>query len=170
MQSQKWQDDLCSFTRQTIQYHSSPSLYPNHWCQRSWSWMALWRPTRPSRINTKKKKVLFIIGNWNAQVGSQEIPGVTGKFGLGVQNEAGQRLTDFCQENAPVIANSLFQQNKRWLYKKKSPEGQYWNQIDYILCSKMWRSSIQSAKKKIGSWLAQIMNSLLPNSGLNWRM
>ena len=61
----------------------------------------------------KKKKVLFIIGNWNAKVGSQEIPGVTGKFGLGVQNEAGQRLTDFCQENTPVIANSLFQQHKR---------------------------------------------------------
>ena len=67
--------------------------------------------TRPSRTNTKKKKkkdVLFIIGDWNAKVGSQEIPEVTGKFGLGVQNEAGQRLTEFCQENALVIANTLF--------------------------------------------------------------
>ena len=65
---------------------------------------------------TPKKDVLFIIGDWNAKVGSQEIPGVTGKFGLGGQNEAGQRLTEFCQENALVIANTLFQQYKRRLY------------------------------------------------------
>ena len=64
---------------------------------------------------TPKKDVLFIIGDWNAKVGNQEIPGITGKFGLGVQNEAGQRLTDFCQENALVIANTLFQQHKRRL-------------------------------------------------------
>ena len=62
---------------------------------------------------TPKKDVLFIIGNWNAKAGSQETPGVTGKFGLGVQNEAGQRLTEFCQENAVVIANTLFQHCKR---------------------------------------------------------
>ena len=62
---------------------------------------------------TPKKDVLFIIRDWNAKVGSQEIPGVTGKFGLGVQNEAGQKLTEFCQENALVIANTLFQQHKR---------------------------------------------------------
>ena len=72
--------------------------------------------TRPIRTNTKKKKdVLFIIGGWHAKLGSQEIPGVTGKFGLGVQNEAGQRLTEFCQENTLVIANTLFQQHKRIL-------------------------------------------------------
>ena len=65
---------------------------------------------------TPKKDVLYIIGNWNAKVGSQEIPEVTGKFGLGVQNEAGQRLIEFCQENALVIANTLFQQHKRRLY------------------------------------------------------
>ena len=64
---------------------------------------------------TPKKDILFIIGDWNAKVGSQEIPGVTGKFGLRVQNEAGQRLTEFCQENALVIANTLFQQQKRQL-------------------------------------------------------
>ena len=67
------------------------------------------------------KDVLFIIGDWNAKVGSQEIPGVTGKFGLGVQNEGGQRLTEFCQENALVIANTLFQQHKRRLYTWTSP-------------------------------------------------
>ena len=77
--------------------------------------MLLGRPTRPSRTNTKKD-VLFIIGDWNAKVGCQETPGVTGNFGLGVQNEAGQRLIDFCQENALVIANSLFQQHKTRLY------------------------------------------------------
>ena len=74
---------------------------------------------------TPPKDVLFIIGDWNAKVGSQDIPGVTGKFGLGVQNEAGQRLTEFCQENTLVIANTLFQQHKRQLYTWTSPDGQY---------------------------------------------
>ena len=65
---------------------------------------------------TPKKDALFIIGDWNAKVGSQDIPGVTGKFGLGMQNEAGQRLIEFCQENALVVTNTLFQQHKRQLY------------------------------------------------------
>ena len=78
---------------------------------------------------TPKKDVLFIIGDWNAKVGSQAITGVTGKFGLGAQNEAGQRLTEFCQENA----NTLFQQHKRRLYTWMSPDSQFQNQIDYIL-------------------------------------
>ena len=72
---------------------------------------------------THQKGVLFIIGDWNAKVGSQETPGVTGKFGLGVQNEAGQRLIEFFQENALVIANTLFQQHKRRLYTWTSPDG-----------------------------------------------
>ena len=93
-----------------------------------------------------KKDVLFIIVNWNAKVGSQETPGLTGKFGLGIQNEAGQRLIEFWQENALVIANTLFQQHKRRLYTWTSPDGQHRNQIDYILCSQRWTSSIQSAK------------------------
>ena len=70
-----------------------------------------------------KKDVLFITGDWNAKVGSQETPGVTGKFGLGVQNEAGQKLIEFCQENALVIVNILFQQHKRRLYTWTSPDG-----------------------------------------------
>ena len=74
---------------------------------------------------TPKKDTLFIIGDWNAKVGSQEIPGVTGKFGLRVQNEAVQRLKEFCQENALVIANTLFHQHKRRLYTGTSPDGQY---------------------------------------------
>ena len=91
---------------------------------------------------TPKKDVLFFIGDWNARVGSQETPGVTGKFGLAVQNEAGQRLIEFCQKNALVIANTLFQQ-QRSLYTWTLPDGQHRNQIDYILCSQRWRSSIQ---------------------------
>ena len=100
---------------------------------------------------TPNKDVLFIIGGWNAKVGSQEIPVVTGKFGFGVHNEAGQRLTEFGQENALVIANTLFQQHKRRLYTWTSPDGQYRNQIDYILCSPRWRSSMQSAKTRLGA-------------------
>ena len=100
---------------------------------------------------TPKKDVPFIIGNWNAKVGSQETPGVTGKFGLGVWNEAGQRLIEFYQENELVIANILFQQHKRRLYTWTSSDGQQWNQIDYILCSQRWRSPIQSAKARLGA-------------------
>ena len=74
---------------------------------------------------TPKKDVLFIVGDWNAKVGSQETPGVTGKFGLGMWNEAGQRLIEFCQENVLIIANTLFQQHKRILYTCTSPDGQY---------------------------------------------
>ena len=74
---------------------------------------------------TPQKDVLFNIGDWNAKVGCQEIPGITGKFGLGVQNEAGQKLTEFCQENALVIANTFFQQHKRRFYTWTLPDGQY---------------------------------------------
>ena len=93
-----------------------------------------------------KKDVLFIIGDWNAKVGSQEIPAVTGKFGLGVQNEAGQRLVEFCQENTLVIADTFFQQHKRSLYITR---WSYQNHIDYILCGQRWRKSIQSAKTRL---------------------
>ena len=100
---------------------------------------------------TPKKDVLFIVGDWNAKVGSQETPGVTGKFGLGKWNETRQRLIKFCQENTLVIANTLFQQHKRRLYTWTLPNGQHQNQVVYILCSQRWRSSIQSAKNKIRS-------------------
>ena len=82
---------------------------------------------------------------------NKEIPGVTGKFGLGVQNEAGQRLTEFCQDNVLVIANTLFQQHKGQLYTWTSSDGQHGNQIDYIICSQRWRSSIQAAKTRPGA-------------------
>ena len=84
----------------------------------------------------------FILGDWNAKAGSQETPGVAGKFGLGMQNEAGQMLIEFYQENALVIANTLSQQHKRRLYTWTSPDGQHQNQIDYILFSQRWSSSI----------------------------
>ena len=109
----------------------------------------------PQPVILKKQKLngsmKTIIGDWNANVGNQEIPEVTGKFGLRVQNKAGQRLTEFCQENALVIANTLFQQHKRRLYTWISRDGQHRNQIDYILCSQRWRSSIQSAKTRPGA-------------------
>ena len=92
---------------------------------------------------TPKKDILFTIVDWNAKEESQDIPVVTGNFGLGVQNEAGQRLIEFCQENALVIANTLFQQHNRKLYTWTSPDGQYQNQIDCIFCSQRWRSMIR---------------------------
>ena len=100
---------------------------------------------------TPQKDVLFIIGDCNAKVGSQEIPGVTGKFSLGVQTKAWQRLTEFCQQNALVIAHTLFQQHKRRLYTWTSRVGQYRNQSDYILCSQRWRCSIHTVKTRSGA-------------------
>ena len=100
---------------------------------------------------TPKKDVLFIIGDWNEKVGNQEIPGVTSKFGLGVQNEAGQSLIELCQENALVTAKTFFQQHKRRCYTWTSPDGQHQNQIDYILSSQRWRSSVQSTKTRLGA-------------------
>ena len=115
---------------------------------------------------TPKKDVLFIIGDWNAKVGNQEIPGVTVKFGHWVQNEAGQSLTEFCQENAVVITNTLFQQYKKQLYTWTSPDGQYQYQIDYILCSQRWRSSIQSAKTRPGVDCGSDLELLIAKSRL----
>ena len=109
----------------------------------------------------------MIIGNWNAKVGSQETPGVTGKFGHGVQNEAGQRLIEFCQENALVIANTLFQQHKKRPYTWTSPDGQNRNQIDYIFFAFKGGEALYSQQKQdLELTVAQIMNSLLPNSDL----
>ena len=98
---------------------------------------------------TSKKDVFFNIGDWNVKVGSQEIPGLTRKFGLGLQNEAGQRLTVLPRECIGRKSTN-FQQHKRQLYTWTSPDGQFWNQIDCILCSLRWRSSILSAKTR---WL-----------------
>ena len=98
---------------------------------------------------TPQKDVLFIIGDCNAKVQSQETPGVTGKFGLAIRNEAGQRLIEFCQENTLVKTNTLLQQQKRTFYTWTSADGQHQNQIDYVLCSQRW--TLYSNKNKTGS-------------------
>ena len=116
---------------------------------------------------TPKKDVLFIMGDWNAKVGSQETSGVTGKFGLVVQNEAGQRLTEFCQENTLVITNTLFQQHKRRLYTWTSPDGQHQNQTDIFFAAKDGEALYSQQKQDWELTVAQIMNSLLPNTDLS---
>ena len=115
MQSQKQQNDLCSSPRQpfnimVIQVYAPTSNAEEAEVER------FYEDLQDLLELTPKKYVLFIIGDWNAKVGSQETPRVTDKFGLGIRNEAGHRLTEFCQENAAVIANILFQQHKRRLY------------------------------------------------------
>ena len=148
MQSQKQQNDLYLFPRQAIQYTVIQVYAPTSNAEEAEvEWFS--EDLHDLLEQTPKKDVFFVIGDWNAKVGSQGIPGVAGKFGLGVQNEAGQRLTEFCQENTLVIVNTLFQQHKRRLYTWTSPDSQYQNQIDYILCSQRWRSSIQSAKTRL---------------------
>ena len=143
MQSQKQQNDLCfqgkPFNIMVIQVYTLTNNAEE--AEDKWFYEDL----QDLLELTHKKDVLFIIGDQNAKVGSQETPGVTGKFDLEVQNEARQRLIEFCQENTLVIANTLFQQHKRRLYTWTS-DGQHQNQIDYILCSQRWRSSIHSQK------------------------
>ena len=150
MQSQKQQNDLCSFPRQTIQHYGNPSLCSNQYAEEAeieWFYEDL----QDLLELTPKTDVLFIIGDWNTKVRSQRIPGLTSKFDLGVQNEAGQRLTEFCQENALIIAKSFFQQYKKRLYTWTSADGQYQNQMDYIHFSQRCRSYIQSAKTTLGA-------------------
>ena len=130
------------FPRQTIQYHSNPSLCPTTKAEEA---EQFYGDLQDLLELTSKKGVLFIIGDLNAKVGRQEIPGVTGKFGLGVQ-----RLTELCQKSPLVIANALFQQHKRCLYMRTSPDGPYQNQVakNHILCSQSWRSSLVSRKTR----------------------
>ena len=125
--------------------------------------------TRISRTNTQKKKkdVLFIIGDWNAKVGNQEKPGVTGIFGLGIQNEAGQMLIEFCQENALVIANTPFNNTR-----EDSTHGHHQmvnTEIRLIIFSvaKDGEALYSQQKQDQELTVAQIMSSLLPNSDLN---
>ena len=123
MHSQKRQNDLCSFPRQTIQYHVIQAYAPTSNAEEAeveWFYEDL----QDLLELTPKNDVLFIIGDWNAKVRSQETPGITSKFGLGIWNETGQRLIDFCQEYALVIAITLLQQHKRRLYTWTSPDGQ----------------------------------------------
>ena len=121
--------------------------------------------------NTGREKMADSQGNLRSSFESQwclEHP-VMKAHGLGVQNAGGQRLIEFCQENALVITNTLFQQHKKRLYTWTSPDGQHWNQIDYSLCSQKWRSSIQSAKTIPGADYSSDNELWLTNSNLNWR-
>ena len=102
--------------------------------------------------------MLFITGGWNAKVASQEIPEVTGKFGLGQQNKAEQRLTEFCQGNALVTANTFFQQHKRQLYTWTSPNGQYRNQTDYIFVAKDGKDVYSQQKQDLELTVSQILS------------
>ena len=121
MPSHKRQNDLCSFPRQTIQYQVIQAYAPTSNAEEvDVEW--LHEDFQDFLELTPNKVVLFILGDWNAKVGSQETPGVTGKFFLGVCNEAGQ-IIRFCQGNALVIANILFQQHKKRLYMWPSPDG-----------------------------------------------
>ena len=124
----------------------------------------LWRTTTPSRPNNKK--VLFITGDWNAEVGCQKIPAIIGKFGHGIQNETGQRLTVLIRKHAghskhpfPTTQEmTLHMDITRWSQPKS----------DYVLCCQRWRISIRTVKTRPGA-MTQIMGSLLQNLGLNWR-
>ena len=149
MQSQKWQNELCfqgkPFNITVIQVYALASNTEEAEVEQ------LYEALQDLVVLTPKKDVLFIIVVWNAKVGHQETPEVKCTFGLGVQNETGQRLIEFCQENTLIIANILFQQHKRRLYTWTSPDGRHPNQIGYILCSQRWRNSIHSAKTRPGA-------------------
>ena len=114
---------------------------------------------------THQTDVLFIIGDWNAKVGSQETPGVTGKFGLGIQNEAGQRLIEFCQENTLVIANTLFQQHKRRHGHHQMAKTKI--RLIIFFAVKDGKALYSQQKQDQELTVAQFMNFLLPNSDLN---
>ena len=135
------------FPRQTIQYHNNPSLCPYQQCWRSWvEWF--YEDLQDLLELTPKKDVFFIIRDWNAKVGSQEIPGVTGKFGLELQNEAGQRLTEFCQENPLVIPTTQEKALHMDITRLSIPKSDWL----YSLQPKMEKLYTVS-KNKTGSWL-----------------
>ena len=161
MQSHKRQNDLCSFPRQTIQYHGNPSLCPTSNAEEA-EVERFYEDLQDLLELTPKKDVFFIIGDWSAKAGSQETPGVTGKFGLGIWNEAGQRLIEFCQENALVIENTLFQKHEKTTH---GPHQMVNTKIRLILFFAAKDGEALYSQQKIRP--AQIMNSLLPNSDLN---
>ena len=116
---------------------------------------------------TPKKDVHFIIGDWNAKVGNQEIPGVSGKFGLGVQNDGGERLTEFCQENTLVIANTLFQQHKRSSTHEHHQMVNTKIRLIIFFAASDGEAPYSQQKQDWELTVAQIMKSLLENSDLN---
>ena len=166
MQSQKQQNDLCLFPRQTIQYHSNPSLRLNNNAEED-EVEGFYEDLQDLLELIPKKDVLFIIQEWNAKVGSQEIPGIADKLGFAVKNEAGQRLVEFCQENTLVIANTLFQQHKRRLYTWTSSDGQTKIRLIMFFAAKDGEALYSQQKQDQELTVAHIINSLCPNSDLN---
>ena len=140
MQSQKWQNDLWSFPRQTMQYHSNPNLCSYQYCWRSWHWMILWRPTKPSRSNTQRRCPFHYRG---LECKNKKLRNTWSnrQIGLGIQNEAGQRLTVLPRECTGHSKHPL-QTTQETILRVDIPDGQQQNQIDYILYSQRWRSSI----------------------------
>ena len=147
MQSQKWQNDLCSFPRETIQYHGNPSLCPNHSC---WSWTVLWRPTRPFRTITPKRCPFHYRG-------------LECKSRKSRNTWSNRQIWPWSTQWSRVKTNRVFPRERSGRSKHPlpttqdkthtwtSPDGQHRNQIDYILCSQRWSSSIQSAKTRLGA-------------------
>ena len=167
MQPQKWQNDLCLFPRQTIHYHSILSLCPKHRWWRSWT--ALWRPTRPSRTNTKNRYCFHRRG----------LECKSGKSGeTWINRQVWPRSTKWQRAKATKVlsrehtshSKHPFQQPKRWFYTWTSSGGQCWNLIDFILCSQPEMEEHYTVlKQDLELTVAQIMSSSLQNSVLNWR-
>ena len=149
VQSQKWKNDLVHFQGKPFNITAIQIYAPTINAEEA-KVEQFYDDLQDRLERTPEKDVLFIIGDWNAKIGRQEIPGVTGKFGFGIQNEAGQRLTAFHQENTPVIVNTLFQQQKRWLHMDITR----WSiqKSDWLYCLQpKWKSSIQPAKTRLGA-------------------
>ena len=166
MQSQKQQNDLCSFPRQTIQYYSNLSLFPTNNAEEA-EVERFYEDLQDLLELTPKKDVLFIIGDWNAKVGSQEAPEVTGKFGLGVQNEAGQRLIEFWEENALVIQTSSSNNTR-----EVSTHGHHQTvstkiRLIMFFTVRDGEALYSQQKQYLELTVAQIISSSLQNSGSN---
>ena len=167
MQSQKRQNDLCFFPRKAIQYYRNPSLWPtNNAEEAEVEWF--YEDLQDLLELTPKKDVFFIIGDWNAKVDCQETPGVTGKFGLGVQNEAGQSLIEFCQENALVIALSSNNTREDFTHGHHQMINTEIRLIIFF-AAKDEEALYSQQKQDRELTVAQIMNSLFPNSDLYWK-
>ena len=159
MQSQKWHNDLCSFPKQTTQYHGNPSLWLDSNAEEA-EVEQFYEDLQNLLELTSRKDNLLFIGDWNTKVGSQETPGVTGKFGLGVQIEAGQRLLEFCKENTLVLANNTREDSTHGHHQMVSTK----IRLIIFFVAKDGEALYSQQKQDQELTVAQIMNSLLPNS------
>ena len=166
MKSQKWQNDLCSLPRQTIQYHGNPSLCPDQYHWRSWSWTVLWRLTRPSGTNTQKRCLFHYRGLECKSRKSRNTWSNWQIWPWGTEWSRAKANRVLPRDCTGHNKHSL-QQHKRRLYTWTSPDGQHQNQIDYILCSQRWRSSIQSTKTTVGADYGSDHQLLIANFRLN---